>query len=148
MSDKDTKNAGELPPELQAEADALLLETLDDTAPPVAAEGEPGATNGVDTGEMLGGLLLVTFNNLLAPKRGDHWKLAPGEAETLGQAYGVVIDKYFPDLGTGPELTAVLVSFAILGPRVAQDVAIANEPEPEPEPEPGPADTGGDNGGA
>lgn len=83
----------------------------------------------VNTGEMVASLLQITFNKILAPKRGKHWMLTTGEAGALGDAYGEVIDKYFPDISAGPEATAVLVTLVIVGPRLSVDSALREERE-------------------
>ena len=72
----------------------------------------------------------------MAEKRGPHWKLAPHECSQLGHAYGAVIDKYFPSLHAGPELTAVLISVTVLGPRVMKDLAAGKPAGKTAAPEP------------
>jgi len=59
------------------------------------------------------------------------WKIGKAEQDTLAEAYGAVIDKYFPGgIEMGPELGAVLVTAAIIVPRLGQPM---RDPEPEPE---------------
>lgn len=67
------------------------------------------------TAEILNGLLGAGFQ-ILAP----NWQVSPQETEQLSQAYGAVVDKYFPDTGLGDfgaEITAVMLTLAIVGPR-------------------------------
>lgn len=109
--------------DLKAEADAILAAAGPD-ATPGAAPGVPAAP-GVQTGEMVADLLDITFNGLIAPRRGDHWKLSADESKALGHAYGAVFDKYLPNLQSGPEFAAVIVTVAVIGPKIAQDRAIA-----------------------
>lgn len=104
---------------LQAEADAAIAGV--DPVGPVAAPVEaPVATK--ETADMCTMLLGVTFNQVLAPRQGDHWALADEECAALGTAYGAVLDKYFPNLRSGPEAAAVIVTLAVLGPRVMKTV--------------------------
>jgi hypothetical protein len=104
-------------------------ENLDDKA--AALEGEllgqgegagAGAAPGDDadhgpagptTGELITALLRPTFD-IAAP----NWQVTDMECAMLGEAYGAVIDKYFPDFTLGAEVTAVLVTLAVFGPRM------------------------------
>ena len=76
------------------------------------------------TADVLAPVLQITFG-LIASRRGQHWALNDGEAKEAAEAYGSVIDKYFPETTTGPELTAVIVTLAIVGPRLGQDKVVA-----------------------
>lgn len=96
--------------DLSAQAAALEGEVLRAES---RAEGDQDAPAGPSTGELLAALLRPTFD-IVAPD----WRVTDSECEMLGQAYGAVIDKYFPDLEMGVELTAVLVTAAVLGPRL------------------------------
>lgn len=81
-----------------------------------AGEGageETAAPAGPSTGAVLTALLRPTFD-MLAPA----WDVSDEECKMLGEAYGVVIDKYFPNFDLGPELAAVFVTFAVFGPRM------------------------------
>lgn len=69
---------------------------------------------------MLSGVLFVTFG-LLAKKRGGHWLIDESAADEAGVAYAAVITKYFPDFSGGPEVVAIGVTLALVGPRVMQD---------------------------
>jgi len=73
----------------------------------------------VNTGEVVAALLLPTFA-LIALKAGEHWALQPDEAEIAGEAYGAVIDKYYPNAGAsmGVETTALLVTAGLVLPRM------------------------------
>lgn len=110
---------------------ALEAESQDKQESGAGSEWQPGLepeepkVTGINTGEMLGGLLMVTFNQVLAPRRGEHWALQAEEGLALGEAYGEVVDKYFPDFSGGCELTAIAVTLAVVGPRLMQDKAIS-----------------------
>lgn len=82
----------------------------------------------VPTGEVVASLLSVTFA-LIATKKGEHWNLAPDEAETAGDAYGAVIDKYFPDsIGNmGVEITALMVTAMLVTPRMMENAPLETE---------------------
>ncbi len=75
------------------------------------------------TADILEPLLRISFG-LVATRKGKHWELSGPESKEAAQAYGAVIDHYFPDVTGGPVVSALLVTGAILGPRVAQDKAI------------------------
>lgn len=96
---------------------------FDPSAPPIVEPTPPSA----ETAAMCTTLLGVTFNHALAPRLGDHWKLADDECSALGAAYGAVLDKYFPNLRAGPEVAAIVVTLAVLGPRVMMTVQAAHE---------------------
>lgn len=83
-------------------------------------EPEPEPEQQHSTAEVLAPLLQITFG-IVASRRGPHWALSDGEAKEAGEAYGAVMDKYFPEVSMGPEVTAVMVTLAIVGPRVMQD---------------------------
>lgn len=100
---------------------------------PVTAEQQQQEPE-VPTAEVLQAVIHPAFV-LLAP----NWNVQPEESAALAEAYAPVIDKYFPDAGSGmgPELMAVTVSLAVLGPRLAiprkaqaQEVTVT-EPEPK-----------------
>lgn len=91
------------------------------------AEPEPA---GPATGEIIAPILQITFG-LIASRRGAHWALTDQEAIEAGNAYGAVMDKYFPDAPMGPEVTAVIVTLAIVGPRVGEDKRKAAAAEKE-----------------
>lgn len=90
-----------------------------------APEAEP---QGPSTGEMVAGVLAITFG-LVAARRGAHWNLSAAEAQQAGEAYGAVLDKYFPDMKAGPEVAAVAVTAMIVLPRLAADRAAADREE-------------------
>lgn len=87
---------------------------------PLAGDHE-AAEPEISTGELCTSLLSIGFN-LVASRRGDHWRLSDGEAHETGQALGAVLDKYFPDLSNqGVEVTAVMTCAMVLTPRLMQD---------------------------
>lgn len=121
-----------LPDDLQAEADALLAEI--DAPLPAADVDSPGVEQ-AKTADMLSTLLQITFNAIVAPRRGDHWAMSQKECDALGSAYGAVIDKYFPDFDLGVEFVAVVTTVTVFGPRIAQDIATPPADDSEPEKE-------------
>lgn len=88
-----------------------------------SAGEETAAPSGPSTGKVISALLRPTFD-LLAPA----WQVSDTECDMLGEAYGTVIDKYFPDFDLGPELAAVFVTFAVFGPRMRKP---RHTPKPE-----------------
>jgi hypothetical protein len=89
-----------------------------------ASAGDPALAG------MIGGGLVVTFN-LLAKMRGDHWALDADSANEAGEAYAAVILKYFPNIQSGPEITALLITAALIAPRIMVDKAISAQREAE-----------------
>jgi len=137
MSDDTKKDAPDaLPDELQAEADALLLDDLEttQTLPGGVANDDDAPQNDHETGDMVAAILGVTLNGLVAPMRGDHWKMSADECATLGHAYGAVIDKYFPNFNGGVEITAIVVTLTAFGPRLAHDMAKQDDETPAASP--------------
>lgn len=107
---------------------------------PGTGEPEPGPEDMSLGGEELAFIFSVGFD-LLAARRGDHWKLKFDEAEKLGFATDKVLEKYFPDIQTGPEVTLLLTAGMFVAPRLMIDRDIA-EKKTEQEP----ATEGGDDG--
>lgn len=114
-----------LPEKMQSEAALLLAEIETTEAEPEAPAAD--AMSQDDINGMLSGLFFLTFNQVIAPRRGKHWSMTEAECVALGDAYGALIEKYFPDLRAGPEVAAVMVSITVFGPRVAQDVVLARQ---------------------
>lgn len=91
--------------------DALSAEAIGGDPAAVAAAPEPE----IPTGQVLVMVLAPAFE-VIAP----NWNLTQTEVRTLADAYGAVLDKHFPDAlaNIGIELTAVVVTLAILAPRM------------------------------
>jgi hypothetical protein len=85
-----------------------------------AGQAPPGPT----TGELIAALLRPTFD-IMAPA----WAVSDGECAMLGESYGAVVDKYFPDFAFGVELTAIMVTLAVFGPRMRRPMK-AEKKEP------------------
>lgn len=90
-----------------------------------------GAAVNVDTGAVMGSLMTAVFA-VLAARRGDHWMLSEGEAMSLGGAVAAVLDKYVPDMESGPEFALVMVSLTVIGPRAMTDIKVRDESPAEP----------------
>ncbi len=106
--------------ELEQRAEALESEVAGEGDPGVAPEPE---TASVPTEQILLPVISAAFA-ILAPA----WQVSAGECRQLAQAWAVVVDKYFPDLPSGPELQAVIITLAVVGPRLGKP---RREPEPE-----------------
>lgn len=140
------------PNELRALAGAAAAADAP-TAPPKPAPGpkvqagtDPGAAPfapelapapGPPTGEVLGKMLFPAFM-ALAP----NWSVSMDEARALGDAWGGVLDHYYPGglSQLGPWGAAILTTAAVIGPRVAMRVP-PRRPAPKPEKEEKPAPT-------
>ncbi|HET8701031.1 MAG TPA: hypothetical protein VFL97_05130 [Nitrococcus sp.] len=107
----------------QAELEAIAAE---DSA---ANDGEYiGAEekSGPDQGEVeLVASLAKMTGEILAARRGDHWRLADREALAWAEAAVPVINKYAPDFQSSPELALVLASAMLVLPRMQQDRSVA-----------------------
>ena len=88
--------------------------------------GAPGAGVGLNSAEACKTFLLLSFE-LIASRKGAHWKMNEEEATEAGKAYGALLDKYYPDIELGPEAAAVTVTAMIFLPRIAADKALAAE---------------------
>lgn len=94
-----------------------LYSEVEDIDPAVNDHDSENVTIDMDTGEVLLGVVSPTFD-LLCP----NWGVTLEEKKALADAYGSVIDKYFPDLGkdAAPELIALAMTAAIFAPRIGQ----------------------------
>ena len=74
---------------------------------------------------LVGGVLGMGFA-VLAP----NWEVKPEEVEQLTEAYTALICKYFPDgLGEyGVEISAVMMTFAVVAPRIGKPRERPKEP--------------------
>jgi len=114
---------------LAGKAAALEGELLGEgVGAPGAAPGEAidQAQAGPTNAELLTALLVPTFA-IMAPA----WRVTDAECAMLGEAYGAVMDKYFPDFSLGVELTAVLATLAVFGPRVGRPMKQESAPSGE-----------------
>lgn len=82
--------------------------------------------SGSDQGEVeLVASLAKMTGEILAARRGDHWRLADREALAWAEAAVPVINKYAPDFQSSPELALVLASAMLVLPRLQGDKAAA-----------------------
>lgn len=110
-----------------AAADAAADPVLDPAAPP---KPEP-----VMPTDMAMVMLLSPLFATLAP----NWNIEKSEIEQLAKVYGAVVDKYFPGgIILGPEISAVMLTLAIFGPRIGKPRKI-EAPKAEPAPKDAPA---------
>lgn len=84
----------------------------------------------MESAQMCGQLVEVVFG-VIATRRGNHWALKAEEAGMMGGALAGVLDKYAPDMKTGPEAALVVVGLLIVGPRLAVDAAARKALEKE-----------------
>ena len=107
-----------------AELDALASEVQAEQPieqQPAAEEAAPQ----ISTAEIIKPVLQLGFG-IAAPA----WKMSDAEIDALANAYGPLLDKYFPDgilNRFGVEITAIAVTVAVIGPRVNQPRKV--EPE-------------------
>lgn len=117
----------QIDPALGAKAAALEGEIfLAGEIPPGAGAPPPGDRPKPvqpSSGELLTMLFRPTFD-IVAPD----WKVTDDECAMLGEAYGAVIDKYWPDFQLGVELSAVIATAVVFGPRLKR----SRKPEKKP----------------
>lgn len=102
---------------------------------PGASPAPEQSAPSISTGEAMG-LLVKVVCDVIASRRGKHWKLKSDEATAVGEAYGAVLDAWIPIERMGPTVTAVMISAVVFGPRVALDRQLASEKrEAEKQPE-------------
>ena len=66
---------------------------------------------------------------ILAPA----WNVQKSEIEALSEAYAPVMAKYFPDVSqVGPEISAALVTAAVIVPRLSMPRKVENKNEASP----------------
>lgn len=100
--------AGEQQPQAPAQPEAPVIPTAQLVAPVVA-------------------LICARFVPL--------WQITPAEQQQLAEAYGAVVDKYFPGgIRAGPELTALIVTAAVFGPRLGTPARLEDLPKDEGQP--------------
>jgi len=129
--------------DLVAEAGAALA-----SAEPVDVGGAPAAPalavdpvkEAAENRAFLSGMLGLTFNEALAPRLGDHWKLADQERSDLADAYATLLEKYFPNFRSGPELAAIVVTFVVFGPRIAETAKLKRQKPSAPQAAPADVD--------
>lgn len=79
-------------------------------------------------GEELAFIFEIGFG-VVATRRGDHWKIKPDEAQQLGTATDKVLQKYLPNMQTGPEVALCLTAGMVFLPRLMMDQQIAAQAE-------------------
>jgi len=77
-------------------------------------------TPAISTGDAMS-LLVKSVCDVVAGRRGEHWRLKADEATAVGEAYGTLLDAWIPLDKLGPAVTAVMISAVVFGPRVAMD---------------------------
>lgn len=93
---------------------------------------EPGAETKespaeISTAELLAAVLKPTFA-IVCPA----WKITDKETQSLADAYGKVLDKYFPDLSFGVELEALMITVIVFGPRYGKPSKVEEKAEDAP----------------
>jgi len=123
-------------PDAAAAFDALAAE-VDGAAGTgtAAAPAGPDAVPDLPTRDAVA-LFLGPLFQLLAPA----WAIQPAEVDALADAYAPVIDKYFPG-GMGVEGGALLVTAAVLAPRLGTPRKLPEKSDPPPARAPAPRET-------
>lgn len=124
-------NENEQEPErdVSAELDALAAAAEKESA----GEWEPGEepepeTAGPDpqTVQVVQSITAVAFQ-IVAARRGDHWRLSNEELQGLSEPAAECLEKYAPNMAVGPEAALVIAAGMIVAPRLMTDRAIAEQ---------------------
>ena len=120
------ENADEPAADPVADLEGLSIEAgeFEPTAEAIAPEPEPEPEIPTDQVVLM---VIGPLFDVLAPA----WNVTTEEKQALSKAYGDLIDKYFPDVQTGPEVGAILVTGMVLAPRIGQPL---KNPEHDSEP--------------
>ena len=127
MKPNDTKPAAPANPHADGAAlDSLLIEGAGLDTPLASGAAPAPAEPTIPTGQLLVMVLDPAFQ-ILAP----NWKVTQTEVKQLAEAYGAVIDKYWPDGLTqyGPEVSAILITAMIVAPRAGTPPKLEKKPD-------------------
>jgi len=118
-----------IPEETAADTEKQTYESLDKFAAesefiPNGEGSRPEPEQPQLGGEEIAFILEIGFG-VVASRRGDHWKLQSEEAKQLGTATDKVLQKYLPDMQTGPEVALVLTAAMVMLPRIMLDQQLA-----------------------
>ena len=112
MNDDTTNESNSAAVAAPDELDALAAEVAAD-APTPAPDAQPEPEI-MPMAELIRPTLRMVFD-----KAAPAWRVSDAEVKGLADVYGALIDKYFPGgVGRwGLELSALMLTFAVLGPR-------------------------------
>jgi hypothetical protein len=132
MADEDSQHDdGEAVADTTEQLDALEAEAEEaGEGPRGEYVGPEGQAEDMSSAELCTMLTQTTFA-LVAARKGPHWELSDGEAQQAGEAYGALLDKWFPEGVAGPEVAAVMVTTTLILPRAMADKQAAAEAEAE-----------------
>lgn len=117
----------DIDPGIESDLKALEGEIVDDPAPGQGGQGS--GKHELSTADICSTVVALLFG-IVAARRGEHWNLGADEQKALGEALGAVVDKYLPNMDTGPEAALVITAAIIIAPRLAVD---RQESDKEPE---------------
>lgn len=128
MTERDLSAPPQPPPGDRLEEE--LLAAQGEMTPP-AGDVPPGGEGAAVEPEVLFDPALVSLLvgipfDLLAARRGEHWRLSDGEKDAIVPVLGRVLDKYLPSaLGRfGDELALLTVLSIVVVPRIQRDAQI------------------------
>ena len=100
-----------------------LLAGIPDTEEPAAAEEPPAPT--IPTKDLIAPLVALVCSAAVPA-----WEITTAEQDTLAESYAAVVDKYFPaGISMGPEVGALLVTAAIIVPRLGTPARPESAPD-------------------
>ena len=111
--------ATEVETEVRGTEAAVAPDEIDRILNEVEPEPEPGEADAERDGPS-GAELVAPIVELVSAVAVPNWRLKAPEKRALTEAYGALIDKYFPD-GPGqwgPEINAIMLTAAIVTPRL------------------------------
>ncbi len=105
-------------------ADPAALEAL--KAEAIEAEQQPVEDIEEAAPDTLGaeacGMLAGVAFDLVATRRGEHWRLSEQERQLIGENLDAVLAKYLPGVNMGPEASLAVVLAAVVMPRLRADM--------------------------
>lgn len=94
-----------------------------------ANDGPPPGGAGPSSGAAEWGGLFHALFAVAALRAGPHWVLSEEEADTLGESFDRVADKYGWNQSAGPELGLAFAVIGITAPRVMLSIAQSKQAE-------------------
>lgn len=114
---------------LHAEADSFEPDNSDGMGGTMNLDDEPKA-QGVDkpTGE-----IILPIISVMSAVAAPNWEISDEENTVLADAFGDLLDKYFPDAPSylGVEITALLAVGMVVAPRIAEGKPLRHKIEPK-----------------
>jgi hypothetical protein len=120
----DSEETPELEKSLEDELGRPDFSFGEDDEPEILEVKETEQKKSGAAGEMFALMIGMSFN-LVAARKGEHWKLKAEEAQELAVASDAAIEEYMPDFEVSPIWVLGAVGAGIMIPRIAEDARIS-----------------------